>query len=302
MSSACAISCCRGGYPIPWSMAGCSPPRYRPSTSATGSSTGIGMSSSTSSEVVVHARHLGKASRLYARRSDWLMQVMFGWWKTYFKPFWVLRDIDLDVYRGDSIGILGRNGCGKSTLLQVICGMTLPTNGELRVTGRIAPVLALGSTFDLELSGRENVMIGGAVLGLKRAEVLRKFNSISEFAGIGDYMDQPVKHYSMGMRTRLAFSICAHVEAEILVVDEALSVGDAAFQRKCLDWIDDFRKKGTLLFVSHSMAEVRRLCSRAIWIEDGRIREQGDPSAVIRSYHRALAMEKDDVHRFSASE
>ena len=156
--------------------------------------------------------------------------------------------------------------------------MTLPSHGELRVTGRIAPVLALGSTFDLELSGRENVMIGGAVLGLKRAEILRKFNSIAEFAGIGDYMDQPVKHYSMGMRTRLAFSICAHVEAEILVVDEALAVGDAAFQRKCLDWIDSFRKTGTLLFVSHSMAEVRRLCTRAIWIEDGRIREQGDPA------------------------
>ena len=136
--------------------------------------------------------------------------------------------------------------------------------------------------------------------GLKRAEVLRKFNSIAELAGIGDYMDQPVKHYSMGMRTRLAFSICAHVEAEILVVDEALAVGDAAFQRKCLDWIDDFRKKGTLLFVSHSMAEVRRLCTRAIWIEDGRIREQGDPSEVIRSYHRALLVEKDDVHRFTA--
>ena len=258
------------------------------------------MSSSTSSEVVVRARHLGKAYQLYARRSDWLKQVMFGWWKSYFKPFWVLRDIDLDVYRGESIGILGRNGCGKSTLLQVICGMTLPSNGELRVTGRIAPVLALGSTFDLELSGHENVMIGGAVLGLKRADVLRKFQSIADFAGIGDYMEQPVKHYSMGMRTRLAFSICAHVEAEILVVDEALAVGDAAFQRKCLDWIDGFRKNGTLLFVSHSMAEVRRLCTRAIWIEDGRIREQGDPSEVIRSYHRALLVEKDDVHRFSA--
>ncbi len=258
------------------------------------------MSSSTSSEVVVRARHLGKAYQLYARRGDWLKQVMLGWWKTYYKPFWVLRDVDLDVHRGESIGILGRNGCGKSTLLQVICGMTLPSNGELRVTGRIAPVLALGATFDAELSGRENVMIGGAVFGLKRAELLRKFDSIAEFAGIGDYMEQPVKHYSMGMRTRLAFAICAHVDAEILVVDEALAVGDAAFQRKCMDWIDSFRQNGTLLFVSHSTAEVRRLCTRAIWIEDGRIRAQGEASVVIRAYHRALAMEKDDVHRFSA--
>ena len=260
------------------------------------------MSSSMSSEIVIQAKHLGKAYQLYAHRSDWLKQVLFGWWKDYFKPFSVLRDIDLEICRGESIGFLGRNGCGKSTLLQVICGMTLPSHGELRVTGRIAPVLALGSTFDLELSGRENVMIGGAVLGLKRAEVLRKFDSIAEFAGIGDYIEQPCKHYSMGMRTRLAFSICAHVEAEILVVDEALSVGDAAFQRKCLDWIDGFRKTGTLLFVSHSMAEVRRLCSRAIWIEDGRIRSQGEPNEVIRGYQRALLVEKDDVHRFSAGE
>lgn len=260
------------------------------------------MSSSMSSEIVIQAKHLGKAYQLYAHRNDWLKQVLFGWWKDYFKPFSVLRDIDLEICRGESIGFLGRNGCGKSTLLQVICGMTLPSHGELRVTGRIAPVLALGSTFDLELSGRENVMIGGAVLGLKRAEVLRKFDSIAEFAGIGDYMEQPCKHYSMGMRTRLAFSICAHVEAEILVVDEALSVGDAAFQRKCLDWIDGFRKTGTLLFVSHSMAEVRRLCSRAIWIEDGRIRSQGEPNEVIRGYQRALLVEKDDVHRFSAGE
>jgi lipopolysaccharide transport system ATP-binding protein len=258
------------------------------------------MSSSTSSEIVVEAKNLGKAFQLYAHRNDWLKQVLFGWWKAYFKPFWVLRDISLEVRKGESIGILGRNGCGKSTLLQVVCGMTLPSHGELRVTGRIAPVLALGSTFDMELSGRENVLIGGAVLGLKRSEVLRKFDSIAEFAGIGEYMDQPVKHYSMGMRTRLAFSICAHVEAEILVVDEALSVGDAAFQRKCLDWIDNFRKTGTLLFVSHSMAEVRRLCTRAIWIEEGRIREQGDPNDVIRSYHRALLVEKDDVQRFSS--
>ena len=259
-------------------------------------------SMSSESEIVVQTRHLGKAYQLYAHRNDWLKQVLFGWWKDYFKPFWVLRDIDLGVKRGESIGILGRNGCGKSTLLQVICGMTLPSHGELRVTGRIAPVLALGSTFDLELSGRENVMIGGAVLGLKRADVLRKFGSIAEFAGIGDYMEQPCKHYSMGMRTRLAFSICAHVEADILVVDEALAVGDAAFQRKCLDWIDNFRKTGTLLFVSHSMTEVRRLCSRAIWIEDGRIRAQGEPNEVIRGYQRALLVEKDDVHRFSAGE
>src|SRR5262249_15114636 len=133
------------------------------------------MSSSTSSEVVVRARHLGKAYQRYARRGDWLKQVMLGWWKSYYKPFWVLRDVNLDVHRGESIGILGRNGCGKSTLLQVICGMTLPSNGELRVSGRIAPVLALGATFDNELSGRGKIMIGGAGGGVGRGGAFGKF-------------------------------------------------------------------------------------------------------------------------------
>lgn len=255
-----------------------------------------------SSDVIIKATHLAKAYKLYDTPGDWLKQQIAGSIKTYYRSFWALKDITFAVEKGESLGIIGRNGCGKSTLLQIVCGMTRPTKGEIWVKGRVAPVLALGATFDAELSGRENVMIGGAVFGLKRAELLRKFDSIAEFAGIGDYMDQPVKHYSMGMRTRLAFAICAHVEAEILVVDEALAVGDAAFQRKCMDWIDSFRQNGTLLFVSHSTAEVRRLCTRAIWIEDGRIRAQGEAGVVIRAYHRALAMEKDDIHRFSAGE
>ena len=258
------------------------------------------MSSSTSSDIVIQAKHLGKAFQLYARRNDWLKQVMFGWWKSYFKPFWVLRDITLQVHRGDSIGILGRNGCGKSTLLQVICGMTLPTNGELRVTGRIAPVLALGATFDLEATGRENVLIGGAVLGLKRQEILHKFASITDFAGIGAFMDQPLKLYSAGMRMRLAFAICAHIDAEILIVDEALSVGDLAFQKKCVDWIDNFRRTGTLLFVSHSTSELSRLCQSAMWIDNGRVREAGSVADVARAYRRATFVEKDNMKRFSA--
>jgi lipopolysaccharide transport system ATP-binding protein len=248
------------------------------------------MSSSTSSEIVVEAKNLGKAFQLYAHRNDWLKQVLLGWWKAYFKPFWVLRDISLEVKKGESIGILGRNGCGKSTLLQVICGMTLPSHGELRVTGRIAPVLALGSTFDMELSGRENVLIGGAVLGLKRSEVLRKFASIAEFAGIGEYMDQPVKHYSMGMRTRLAFSICAHVEAEILVVDEALSVGDAAFQEQCRQRMDALIKDGrTLLLVSHAGRLLGEVCQRCIYLEGGRVKFDGATSEAVGCYEQASA-------------
>ncbi len=251
---------------------------------------------------VIRALHLAKAYPLYADQRAWVKQALFGRFKTYSKPFWALRDIDLEVRRGESVGILGRNGCGKSTLLQIICGMTRPTKGEVWVRGRVAPVLALGATFDQESTGRQNVLIAGAVMGLKRAQVVAKFDSIAEFAGIGAFMEQPLKHYSTGMRTRLAFAICAHVEADILIVDEALSVGDAAFQRKCLDWIDSFKENGTLLFVSHAMDQVRRLCDHTIWIDKGRIREQGEPHQVIRSYVQATRTEQDDVRRFVAAD
>jgi lipopolysaccharide transport system ATP-binding protein len=252
-------------------------------------------------EVVISARHLAKAYQLYSGQRQRLNQVLFGSFRTYYKSFWALKDINLEIRRGENVGILGRNGCGKSTLLQIICGMTRPTKGELWVNGRVAPVLALGATFDLESTGRENVLIGGAVVGLKRAEILRNFASIEDFAGIGDFIDQPVKHYSSGMRTRLAFAICAHVDAEILIIDEALSVGDEAFQRKCLEWIDNFRQTGTLLFVSHSMDQVLRLCRRAVWIDDGRVRGDGDPANIIQLYDRAAEVEPDNMRRFSAA-
>ncbi len=255
---------------------------------------------SSNTETIIRTRHLAKAFPVYADRSTWVKQALFGGFKTYAKTFWALRDIDLEVRRGESVGILGRNGCGKTTLLQIICGMTRPTKGELWVRGRVAPVLALGATFDQESTGRQNVLIAGAVMGLSRSEVREKFDSIAEFAGIGSFMDQPLKHYSTGMRTRLAFGICAHVEADILIVDEALSVGDAAFQRKTLNWIDNFRRTGTLLFVSHAADQVRRLCDRAIWIDNGRIREHGEPRLVIRSYSHAMRTERDDVRRFSS--
>ena len=251
-------------------------------------------------EVVIRTRHLSKAYRIYTNEQQWMKQVLFGSWRTYYRSFWALKDISFEVRRGESVGILGRNGCGKSTLLQIVCGMIRPTKGEVWVNGRIAPVLALGGTFDAESTGRQNVLIGGAVLGLKRQEVLDRMDSIADFASIGDFINQPVKLYSAGMRVRLAFAICAHIDPEILVVDEALSVGDAAFQRKCMDWIDNFRRRGTLLFVSHSSAEVVRLCDHALWIDDGRVREQGDTANVARAYSRALRVERDDMKRFSA--
>jgi lipopolysaccharide transport system ATP-binding protein len=252
-------------------------------------------------DVVIRVRSLGKAYQLYSNERNWLKQVLFGSFKTYYRSFWALRDVSFDVRRGDSIAIVGRNGCGKSTLLQMICGMTRPTKGELWVRGRVAPILGLGATFDLESTGRANIFIGGAVLGLKRHQVLQRLHSIAEFAGIGEFLDQPMKFYSSGMRTRLAFAICAHIDAEILIIDEALAVGDAAFQRKCLDWIDGFRKTGTLLFVSHSEPQVTRLCRHAIWIDKGRIRLEGPPREVIRSYGKAMQNEPDNMDRFSAT-
>jgi lipopolysaccharide transport system ATP-binding protein len=261
----------------------------------------MALSMSSDPEVLIRARHLAKSYQLYDNQNEWMKQVLFGSLKTYYKPFWALKDVSFELRRGDSLGVIGRNGCGKSTLLQMICGIIRPTKGELWVNGRVAPVLALGATFDLEATGRENVLIGGAVLGLKRAEVLEKLPSISEFAGIGDFMDQPIKLYSTGMRMRLAFAICAHVDAEILVVDEALAVGDEAFQRKCLDWIDRFRANGTLVFVSHATSEVVRLCRHAIWIDGGRIRAEGNPADVAREYERAMDVEPDNMDRFSAT-
>lgn len=254
-----------------------------------------------SAEPVVQVRHLAKAYPLYRNRRDWLKQALFSSFATFYKPFWALRDINLEVRRGDSVGILGRNGCGKSTLLQIICGMTRPTKGEVLVRGRVAPVLALGATFDNEATGHANAMIAGAVLGLKRREVLQRMESIIEFSGIGDFMGQPIKHYSSGMKTRLAFAICAHVDADILIIDEALAVGDSAFQKKCMQWIERFKATGTLLFCSHSAGDVLKLCDRAAWIDDGLVREQGDPRHVVRQYTRAMRLEREDVNRFSAA-
>jgi lipopolysaccharide transport system ATP-binding protein len=256
---------------------------------------------SSDADVVIRARHLAKAYRLYGSEREWLKQVLVGSYKTYYKSFWALKDISFEVRRGEGFGVIGRNGCGKSTLLQIVCGMTRPTKGEIWVNGRVAPVLALGATFDLEATGRENVMIGGAVLGLKRKDIMRKFESIVDFAGIGDFMEQPIKLYSSGMRLRLAFAISVHADAEILIVDEALSVGDAAFQKKCIDWIDKFRQTGTLLFVSHSPGEVARLCQNSIWIDDGRVRAQGNSTDIVKAYNRAVRTEEDTMKRFSVT-
>jgi lipopolysaccharide transport system ATP-binding protein len=249
-----------------------------------------------SSEVVIRCQFVAKAFQLYARRDDRLRQALFGFLKRFYKQHWVLHDISFEVRRGECFGIIGRNGAGKTTLLQMLCGITKPTRGTVEVKGRVAPILALGAGFDPELSGRENVLIGGAILGLRRREVEARMRSIEEFADIGEYFDQPIKLYSSGMAARLAFAVCAHVDADIMIVDEALSVGDQAFQAKCETFIQDFARTGTMLIVSHSLGYLEQVCDRVMWIDEGRIRACGEPSDVIALYVRETAPPTEVVH------
>jgi lipopolysaccharide transport system ATP-binding protein len=241
-----------------------------------------------SSDLVISCDHVGKAFQLYMRRNDQLKQAIFGHWKQFYHQHWVLRDISFKVRRGESIGIIGRNGAGKTTLLQIICGITLPTLGKVQVNGRVAPILALGAGFDPELTGRENALIGGAILGMRRAAVEGRLPEIAAFADIGDFFNQPLKLYSSGMAARLAFAVCAHADADILIVDEALSVGDEAFGAKCDVFIEDFAKHGTILVVSHALETLEAICDRVIWIEDGVVRGMGAPKDVIARYCEAV--------------
>lgn len=203
------------------------------------------------------------------------------------QPFWALRDIDLEVHGGDVLGIVGRNGAGKTTLLRVLSRITDPDEGHAVIRGRIGTLLETGTGFHEDLSGRENVFLNGAILGMKPVEVLRKMEQIIEFSGVGKFIDSSVKSYSSGMRSRLAFSVAAHLDTEVLLVDEVLAVGDLAFQEKCLKKMDELTNdwSRTVLFVSHSMGAIQSLCNRAILIEGGRIEKQGPTEQVTQAYH-----------------
>lgn len=213
-----------------------------------------------------------------------------------FRDFYALRDVDFAVRRGETIGIIGRNGSGKSTLLQVIAGTLSPNRGTVEVNGRVAALLELGSGFNHDFTGRENVYLNGAILGLSEAEMSARFESIAAFADIGDFIDQPVKTYSSGMVLRLAFAVVAHVDADILIVDEALAVGDAFFVQKCMRWIREFKERGTVLFVTHNAADVVALCDRAIWMRDGKIALDGPAKRVTEEY-RAYFHVQDAAQR-----
>jgi len=202
--------------------------------------------------------------------------------------FQALQEVSFNVMPGEVVGIIGRNGAGKSTLLKILSRITEPTAGRVELYGRVASLLEVGTGFHPELTGRENIYLNGAILGMKKAEIERKFDEIVAFAEIEKFIDTPVKHYSSGMYVRLAFAVAAHLEPEILIIDEVLAVGDAMFQKKCLGKMSDAAREGrTVLFVSHNMVAVQNLCGRALWLHGGKIVEEADPSTVIAKYHKA---------------
>lgn len=235
-------------------------------------------------EVAIRVSHVGKSYRMYRKPSERLLHAIFGGGKSSASEFWALKDVGLDVRRGETFGIIGRNGSGKSTLLQIIAGTLQPTNGEVAVQGRVAALLELGSGFNPDFTGRENVYLNATILGLTRREIDERLDSILAFAGIGEFVDQPVRSYSSGMSVRLAFAVIAHVDADVLIVDEALSVGDVFFAQKCMRFLREFKKVGTLLFVSHDAAAVTSLCDKALWLDSGEMKLQGNAKEVVEAY------------------
>lgn len=223
----------------------------------------------TDSAKSVGQRFLGRGGKKNSNRED----------------FWALKDVSFEVKQGDRVGIIGRNGAGKSTLLKILSRITEPTSGEVRIKGRVASLLEVGTGFHPELTGRENVFLNGAILGMNKTEIRKKFDEIVAFAEVEKFLDTPVKRYSSGMYVRLAFAVAAHLEPEILVVDEVLAVGDAAFQKKCLGKMEEVSKGGrTILFVSHNMATMQNLCSRAILLKSGEVISTGSPESTIQAY------------------
>ncbi len=245
-----------------------------------------------SDEIAIRVQGLSKCYQIYDAPKDRLKQfiaprlqrMVWKQPKQYYKEFWALKDVSFEVKKGETVGIIGRNGSGKSTLLQMICGTLNPTSGSIQTNGRVAALLELGSGFNPEFTGRENVYMNAAVLGLSGKEIDARFDDIASFANIGEFIEQPVKIYSSGMLVRLAFAVIAHVDADILVIDEALSVGDAIFTQKCMRYIRDFQKEGTLLFVSHDMGSVQNLCETGIWLDQGMTQMIGASKEISEEY------------------
>jgi lipopolysaccharide transport system ATP-binding protein len=259
-----------------------------------------------SKDITIKIENLGKCYHIYNQPQDRLkqsivprLQMLSGRSpKSYFREFWALQNISFEVKRGETIGIVGRNGSGKSTLLQLICGTLSPTTGIVESSGRIAALLELGSGFNPEFTGRENVYLNGAILGLSQEEIDYRFDDIAAFADIGDFIEQPVKMYSSGMALRLAFAVQAMIDPDILIVDEALSVGDEKFQRKCFARLDELKSKGTsILFVSHIGMQIIELCDRALLLDRGKRLMYTYPLKAVRAYQKLIYASVDEQER-----
>jgi lipopolysaccharide transport system ATP-binding protein len=243
-------------------------------------------------EPVIRVEDLGKCYEIYARPFDRLKQTLWRGRRQFYREFWALRDVSFEVRRGEALGIIGRNGSGKSTLLQIVAGTLRPTEGRVEVRGRVHALLELGSGFNPEFTGRENVFLNAAVLGVPPAEARARFDEIAAFADIGDFLDQPIKTYSTGMVVRLAFAVQVLLRPDILIIDEALAVGDAAFQMKCFNRMQQLREQGvSVVLVTHDTQTVRSFCHRAIWLDQGRIRQEGRTVDVTSNYVQFLFKE-----------
>jgi ABC-type polysaccharide/polyol phosphate transport system ATPase subunit len=238
------------------------------------------------SEIAIKLQGISKCFQIYDKPHHRLMQGLLRGKKQYFKEFWALQDISFEIKKGETVGIIGRNGSGKSTLLQIICGTLSPSAGSVDVNGRVAALLELGSGFNPEFTGRENIYMNASILGLSPTEIAACFDDIVNFADIGDFIEQPVKTYSSGMMVRLAFAVSVHTKPDILVVDEALSVGDVAFQNKCMAKIKAIKETGTsILFVSHDLSTVQIVCDRVIWMKNGNVKLSGYAVDVCQEYY-----------------
>jgi len=268
--------------------------------------------------LAIRAIHLKKSYRIRTRRDvplqrtmredlselpRYLHDVLRRRSRGHTRQFWALDDVSFDIEQGETVGIIGENGAGKSTLIKILSQIALPTSGRAELFGRVSTLLEVGAGFHPDLTGRENVYLGGAVLGMKRREIARRLDEIVSFAGVGEFLEEPVKHYSSGMYMRLAFAVAAHLESEILLVDEALSVGDAAFQRKCLTKMMEMGKEGrAVLFISHSTQSITRLCPRAILLAHGRVVADGPSAAVVDAYLEPSRDSLEPVRQWSGEQ
>jgi ABC-2 type transport system ATP-binding protein len=233
----------------------------------------------------VEITDLSKRFRIYHDKANNLKERAIFWNRNKADDFWALRDINLTISRGTTVGLIGRNGSGKSTLLKIISRILYPTDGQVRVNGRVSTLLELGAGFHPDYTGRENIFLNASILGFSRKDIKEQLDNIIAFAELGDFIDNPVRNYSTGMYMRLGFSVAVHVKPDILLVDEVLAVGDLAFQDKCMQRIREMQQRGvTIIFVSHSPKQVEKLCDHAVWLDSGQVRMQGPASGVTNSY------------------